>query len=148
MSYFIFIKNLDNIEGTIYKIAENQSDLNNLNITQSDYKIIEESQSNFDLVKFGNKYSSKYNNNVITFTDQVNSFVSKEKLKNYVDNFKKQIKQFTDNNPYHPLFSLWNNYLNQLNNLNLDNISYPLNKSLEQYFSDLNQPSLNPLQIP
>jgi hypothetical protein len=36
----------------------------------------------------------------------------------------------------------------QLNNLNLDSITYPLNKSLEQYFNDLGQPSLNPLQIP
>jgi hypothetical protein len=36
----------------------------------------------------------------------------------------------------------------QLNNLNLDSITYPLNKSLEQYFSDLGQTSLNPLQIP
>ena len=51
MVYFIFGKNLDNIEGTIYRIAENQSDLNNLNILQSDYKIIEDSQSNFNLVK-------------------------------------------------------------------------------------------------
>jgi len=48
MSYFIFLKNSDNIEGTIYKIAENQSDLNNINITQSDYKIIQDSQENFN----------------------------------------------------------------------------------------------------
>jgi len=35
-----------------------------------------------------------------------------------------------------------------LNNLNLDSISYPLNKSLEQYFNDLGQPSFNILQLP
>jgi hypothetical protein len=39
MSYFIFVKDLNNVEGTIYRIAENQDDLNNLNITQSIYKI-------------------------------------------------------------------------------------------------------------
>jgi hypothetical protein len=32
MSFFIFLNNLDNVEGTLYSIAENQSDLNNLNI--------------------------------------------------------------------------------------------------------------------
>lgn len=150
MSYFIFLKNLDNIEGTIYKIAENQSDLNNLNLIQSDYKIIEDSQSNFNLVKFKNKSISKYSNNTITYIDENYSFTKKNELQAYIDGLKNQIKQFTDNqlNHSHPLFSRWNNYYNQLNSLNLENITYPLNKSLEQYFNDLNQLSLNSLQLP
>jgi mRNA-degrading endonuclease YafQ of YafQ-DinJ toxin-antitoxin module len=147
MSYFIFLKDSDNVEGTLYRIAENQSDLNNLNISQNIYKIIEDSQSNFNLVKFGNKNVTKYSNNVITYVDQENLFRSKEQLKNHIDNLKNQIKQFTDNNPNHPLFSRWNNYYNQLNTLNLDSITYPLNKSLEQYFNDLGQPSYNILQL-
>ena len=148
MSYFIFIKNLDNIDGSIYRIAENQSDLNYLNIIQSDYKIIEDSQSNFNLVKFGNKYPNKYNNDTIIYVDQNYSYTKKEELQTYVDAFKNQIKQFTDNNPNNPLFSRWNNYYNQLNNLNFDNINYPLTMSLEKYLNDLGQPSLNPLQLP
>jgi hypothetical protein len=148
MYFFIFSNYLNNVEGTIYKIAENQSDLNNLNIMQSDYKIIEESQSNFDSVKFGNKSIVKYNNNIITFTDQATSFKNKKELQTYIDGFKNQIKQFTDNNPNHLLLNRWNNYYNQLNNLNLDLITYPLNKSLEQYFNDLGQPSFHILQIP
>jgi hypothetical protein len=148
MSYFIFLKNLDNVEGTIYRIAENQSDLNYLNIIQSDYKIIEDSQSNFNLVKLGTKFPIKYNNNIITYTDQIYSYTGKKELQAYVDICKSLIKQFTDNNPNHPLFSLWNNYYNQLNNLNLDNINYPLTMSLEQYFNDLGQPASNILQIP
>ena len=148
MSYFIFLKDLDNIERTLYKIAENQSDLDNLNITKSVYKIIEDSQSNFNLVKFGNKLPEKYSSNTITYIDQTTLFKNKEGLYSYIDNFKKQIKQFIDNNPNHFLLNRWNDYLNQLNSLNLDNIGYPLNKSLEQYFNDLQQPSLNPLQLP
>jgi hypothetical protein len=148
MAYFIFSKNASNIDATLYRIAENQSDLNNLNINQSDYKIIEDSQFNFNLIKLGNKVPYKYNNNTITYLDQTFLFKNKNYLQNYVDNFKQQIKQFTDNNPNHPLFSLWNNYYNQLNNLNLDSITYPLNKSLEQYFDDLGQPSFHILQIP
>lgn len=146
MAYFIFTKNLDNVDGTIYRIAENQSDLNNLNIIQSNYTIIEDSQTNFDLVKLGNKCVVKYNNGVITYIDQTISF-NKNLLQDYVNGFKQEIKQFTNNNPNHPLFSLWNNYYTQLNNLNLDSITYPLNKSLEQYFIDMGQPSLNPLQV-
>jgi hypothetical protein len=148
MAYFIFLKNLDNVSGNIYRIAENQSYLNNINITQSDYKIIEDSESNFNLVKLNKKYADKYNNNNIIYLDLTISFNNINQLQNYVNNLKMQIKDFTDNNPNHPLFSLWNNYYNQLNSLNLDGITYPLNKSLEQYFNDLGQPSLNPLQLP
>ena len=148
MAYFIFSKNLDNTEGTLYRVAENQSDLNNLNIIQSDYKIIEDSQSNFNLVKYGNKLPIKYNNNLITYIDQTFYFKNKNELQNYINSFKEQIKKFTENNLNHPLFDLWNTYYNQLNNLNLDSITYPLNKSLEQYFNDLGQPSFNILQIP
>ena len=148
MSYFIFLNNLDNVEGAFYRIAENEYDLNNLNIEKSIYKIIEDSQSNFDLVKYGNKYPSKYNNSTITFIDTSSSFLKKEELQNYINNVKNQIKQFTDNNLNHPLYNQWNGYYNQLNNLNLNSIIYPLNKSLEQYLKDQNQTSLSPLQIP
>ena len=148
MSYFIFIKNLDNVPGTIYRIAKNESDLNNLNITQSEYKIIEDSEENFNLVKFGSKYVDKYNNNNIIYLDHIISYKNKNELQSYINNIKTLIKNFTENNPNHLLFNLWTSYYNQLNNLNLDSITYPLNKTLEQYFNDLGQLSLNPLQLP
>jgi len=148
MSYFIFTKNSDDIENTCYKIAENQYDLNNLNIHQESYKIIEDSESNFNLVKYGNKIPFKYIDNTITYNTVETRFISKDSLQKNIENFKKQIKQFTDNNPNHPLFSRWNSYYSQLNNLNLDSITYPLDKSLEQYFNDLGQPSYSVLQIP
>ena len=148
MSYFIFLKNMDNIEASIYKIAENQNDLNNLNIIDLDYKIIEDSQDNFNLVKYGTKILLKYNNNDITYVDGTTKFATKEELQSYVNNFINEIKQFTDNNSNHPLFSKWNDYKNQLSSLNLDSIIYPMNISLEQYLNALGQPSLNPLQIP
>ena len=148
MAFFIFLKDKDNVKGTLYKIAENQSDLDNLNIIKSSYKIIEDSQINFNSIKFRNKFPSGYNGNVITYTDENIFLTKKEQLITYVDDFKNKIKQFTDNNPNHSLFNLWNNYYTQLNNLNFDSITYPLNKSLEEYFADLGQPSFNILQLP
>jgi hypothetical protein len=159
MSYFIFSKNSDNVTGTIYRIAENASDLNNLNINQTDYKIIEDSQINFDAVKYGTKNIVKYNNNVITYEDKSIIFddnikdgvlvrYGKQYLNEYISNYKTYIKQFTNNNINHSLYNRWNNYYNQLDSLNLDSIQYPLNTSLEQYFKDQNLPSLHPLQIP
>jgi mRNA-degrading endonuclease YafQ of YafQ-DinJ toxin-antitoxin module len=148
MAYFIFSKNLGNLEGTIYRIAENESDLNNLNINKSDYKIIEDSQLNFESVKYGTKFVDKYNQDLIIYQDANVSFKNEEELKPSIENCKNIIQEFTKNNKNHPLFNKWNDYYNQLNSLNLDSITYPLNKSLEQYFKDQNLPSLNTLQLP
>jgi hypothetical protein len=54
MAYFIFV-NVNNVEGTLYRMVETQNDLNNLNIIKDDYKIIEDTQENFNAVKFGIK---------------------------------------------------------------------------------------------
>jgi hypothetical protein len=147
MSYFIFLKDFENSNGALYRIAENQSDLNNLNLMQTDYKIIEESIDNFNDVKYGKKFVVKQNLNTIIYAETINNW-DKISLQIYINNTKKSIKDFIDNNPNHLLLNPWNIYYNQLNNLNLDSITYPLTKSLEQYFKDLGQPSLNPLQLP
>jgi hypothetical protein len=148
MAYFIFQKNSDNIPGNIYRIAENQSDLNNLNIEQSGYKIIEDSQENFNSVKYGTKNILTYNGNSVIYQDQAISYSTKESLLNYIKNTKDIISIFLNSSTNHSLYSRWNNYYSQLNNLNLDSITYPLNKSLEQYLNDLGQTAYNPLQLP
>jgi hypothetical protein len=147
MSYFIFSNNSDGVEGTLYRIAENESDLNNSHIDKTSYKIIEDSQENFEAVKYNLKNVVKYNDNNIIYSDVSNSH-TKNDLINYVNSFKSSIQAFLKFNEKHSLFNLWNDYYNQLNSLNLDSITYPLNKSLEQYFKDLGQPSLHPLQLP
>jgi len=158
MSFFIFLKNpdnSDNFENKIYKIAENQSDLNNLNINLSEYKIVEDSQDNFNLVKYGIKFPSNYFNNSITYVDnRINYFdtitflLDKKNLQTYISDFKIMIKYFTDNNPTHILYSRWTNYYNQLNSVNIDSIILPSNTSLESYFNNTQQPSFHYLQIP
>jgi len=148
MSFFIFFKNCDNKNGVLYRIAENQNDLNNLNIIQSDYKIIEDSQENFNAVKYNTKTIDKYSDNEIFYVNNSMKFVDKKTLQEYINNLSFLIQSFLNSNLNHPLYNQWNNYNNQITNLNLDNITYPLNKSLEQYFNDLGQPSFNILQLP
>ena len=150
MAYFIFKKNSENLSGTLYKIAENQTDLNSLNIDPSNFKIIEDSQSNFDDVKYGLKSVLSYSNNTINYlivdTDSV--FATKTDLKNYLDVLKNLISIFLENNKNHSKFNVWNSYYNQLNGLNVNNLTYPITTSLEQYFKDQGQPSYNILQLP
>lgn len=155
MAYFIFIKNSDNVDGALYRIAENQSDLNNFNFSSSDYKIIEDSQSNFEAVKYGTKAVQKYDGNTITYLNTEIKFSSKKALAEYILSTKTAVSEFLNSNKNHPQFNLWNSYFNQLNSLysqlnllDFTGIDMPMNKSLEQYFKDLNQISLNPLQIP
>ena len=149
MSYFIFQKNSQDIQGTLYRIAENNSDLNLLNIDKKDYLIIEDSLDNFNAVKYGYKFAEKYDNdNKIVFIEHNEIYNNKESLLSYLYNVKYSIKNFLDNNKNHLQFNSWNNYYLQLDNLNTSSIIYPLNKSLEQYFNDLGQPSYNILQLP
>lgn len=161
MAYFIFLSDCENIEGTIYRIAENQSDLNSLNIVQNNYKIIEDSQENFNFVKLNIKQPVSYSGNIITYVDESYSWnLSYEdiqqnlgyssNLKIYVNNCINSISCFlnVDSNKNNLNYNKWNNYKNQLSSLDLKSITYPLNKSLEQYFNDLGQPSLNILQLP
>lgn len=148
MAYFVFLNNLDNVTGSLYRIAENQSDLDNLIIDKSLYKIIEDSQDNFNSVKYGTKIATKYNGNQISYENRSYLFSIKSDLESYVNNYKQEIKSFTNNNPSHPLLNRWNSYYDQLNSLNLSNINIPLTMSLEQYFNSLGQTSFNPLQLP
>lgn len=147
MAYFIFTKNSDNLESSIYKIAENESDLNNLNLSKSEYKIIEDSDANFQLVRLGKKFPLKYQNNTITYIFNEPYFLLKD-LENYIQYFKNLIKNYLEYNKNHSLYTKWNNYYNQLDSLNLNSFTFPFEKSLEEYFKDANQTYLNPLQLP
>jgi hypothetical protein len=148
MAYFIFSGNLDNVNGTLAKIAEDQTHLNNSTIVLFNTKIIEDSSSNFDDNKYGNKIIRSYTGDIINY-EIVNTIISsKEEIIKYIENYKSSIKSYLDNNPNHIYFNIWNDYYNQLNSFDVNSIQYPLNKSLEQYFKEQNKPSLNPLQIP
>ena len=96
MSYFIFLKNLNNISGTLYRIAENNSDLNVLNINKEDYTIIEDSLENFNAVKYGLKFAEKYNNNTISYVDISVSFTNEKNLLDCVNNQKNVIEEFSN----------------------------------------------------
>ena len=98
MAYFIFLKNSDNIENTLYRIAEDENTLNNLNIIKSDYKIIEDTQENFTSVKLGNKQPTKYMNSNIFYTNLTTTYPDKNSLETYVSSCKQEIKRFLDNN--------------------------------------------------
>jgi len=152
MAYYVFQKNSDNIEGTIYRVAENQSDYNKLNILPELYKVIEDTQTDFDSIKTELKFPIKYNGDIITFIniDPIPKIEDENFLKQYIFNFTSSIDHFLNSNSSHPLYQRLKDYLQQLNQLkNISNtLTYPINKSVQQYFKDNSQPYFNPLQLP
>ena len=148
MSYFVFAKNEENVDGAIYRIAENENDLNNLNIVFSSYKIIEDSLENFNEVKFGTKNVAKYENNSVVYEIINTNYIDSNVLTFYLNNIKKPLQNFLNTNPNHPSFNNFQNYYTQLNNFDVNSVQYPLQISLEKYFNNLQLPSYHPLQIP
>lgn len=149
MAFYIFAKNADNVYGTLYRIAENQLELDNLITNQHCYKIIEhDSLQDFIDVQNNIKFPCKYNDNIISFETPSHSWLNSESLKKYIDNLKMLIQASLKGNPNSPYHSVWSNYYNQLNSFKPDTLTYPLNKSLEKYFNDAGQLSLNILQLP
>ena len=147
MAYYIFNKNSENLQNVLYKIAENISDLNNLNIDKNYYTILENNEQNFDEIKSNLKIPVKYIGNEVIF-ENISFNFEKPVLESYISNNAILIKYFLKANINNPAFSMWNNYYNQLVNLNLNTITYPLKISLEQYFKNNNQPYFNILQLP
>ena len=150
MAYIIFKKNTENQAGTYYKIAENDADLNTLKIDSNIYTTITDTQNNFNLVKLNNKDIVSYSGNTIVYQDSLNNYLSKETLVTYVENVKKVLKQFLDNNLSHSWYTKVNNYYNIISSPTiLDDITtYPFTKSFEQYLSEKNIEVINPLQVP
>ena len=102
MAYFIFGKNLNNVTGTLYRIAENQSDLNNLNINVADYFIKEVTENDFLNVKNGLKNCNGYDsNNNIILEDQINLYKDKKTLQNEVNDYKQFGVTDTGDLPYY-----------------------------------------------
>ena len=147
MAYFIFNQLSGN---AIYKIAENDFDLNSLNIPKNDYLIVVADQNDFDSVRLNNKYVLNYNGSIQleiikNSTDRIGLLQS---IKSNIN----QISLFLDAQPQSVVFQKWLNYSNLLKNLDVNTIIPTPNGfleiSLEQYLQNQGQTSLNILQLP
>jgi len=147
MAFFIFL-NQENVNGSIYRIAKTQDDLNNLNIDQNVYKIIIDTEDNFNLVNLSQKEPLNFNQNIITYRDVNASFLTKDQMQNSINSNIRNINAFLDNNPNHLSFKKWNDYKIVLSSLSLKDIVFPYAKSLEEHINSIGQTPINLLQLP
>jgi hypothetical protein len=153
MAYYVF-NNIENLEGTLFRISENLNYLNTIipiNLQKS-YKIIEDNSVDFNLVRKHLKKPIKFVNNEVVFInkDQEHEYDSIAMIQTEIDNIKKLIKPFIDNNKQHSLYSIWNNFYGQLSNLNVNGITIPTKLTTGEIFNSLNPGNtyLNVLELP
>ena len=134
----------------LHKIAANENEKNDLNIFFPPAVAINISDADFLKLKKNKSYPT-ISGNTVSFTDVSISFETEEDLKQYLNNLKTAIKDFlsphTENNNK-ILYSTLNNYYNTIDNFNTSTITFPLNKSWEEYCEENSITYIHPLQIP
>jgi len=140
-----------NDQNGLYKISENDTDKNNLNCTFPPYTTIDISDADFLKVK-QNIVDINISNGSATFTDKTDQdpdlSTTEEELKAYHERIIKYFKQFLTHNISNPFYTPCQNYCNYLETLDYSNITFPLNKTWEQYCEDNSITYFHPLQIP
>jgi hypothetical protein len=147
MAYFIYNQAANN---QIYKIAENQTDLDSLELPQNQYLIINGSQIDFDDVKLNNKYVLNYNGSSVQ-VENVALVYTREQLNEYIQNIINTLNYSVIGHPQNIKNQQWLDYINVLKTLNVFEIIVPPEKfligSLELYLKNNNKPYYNLLQV-
>lgn len=141
MAYFIFNNN------SLFKISSNDTDRSNLNIIEDDYIIKNVSDENFNDVKLHKKTATLVNDSVV-ITDMSNSFLNQKQLEHYFKNIISAIDSFLGSNENHPMFNDIETYKSTLEVFDTSSITYPYDKSWEEYCNDNSITFISPLQIP
>lgn len=153
MAYAIITNN------ELYRIASNETEKNDLNINESDYIIKDISDADFLKLK-NNVASTTFANDTLTITDKPADTIlgtaeeiqaeSKRLLQEHHQNLINQFNAFLkgESNASKSLHSIIESYKNYLSNFDYDSLTYPLNKTWEEYCSENSISYINALQIP
>jgi len=141
MAYFIF-----NSDNNLVKIAANDSDRDSQNLILSNHSVVTVSNDDFLKAKTGSFVI--YDGTNVTFRDQDSLFSNDSHLQSYFNNVTEAIEEFSKENSDNSLYTDLNNYKEYLENFDVSSVSFPLNKSWEQYCNENSITFYHPLQIP
>jgi hypothetical protein len=149
MAFIICFKNFDDQQGSLVKIAADQTELDTLNISKDSLKIINILEIDFNNLNNGIKIFVSYSGDTVTYIDKSENFTSVENVNFYVNDITKKINFFLENNPNHSSFNTWKNYKNQIDNFNFDSLEYPMNNtSFEQILLNNGITPIHILRLP
>ena len=139
-----------NINNSVKFIAANENEKNDLNIFFPPAVAIDISEADFLKLK-KNKAVATISEGTVNFTDISNSFATEEDLKIHLNNLKETAKAFLEpstRNDSKILHSTISSYYNTLNSFDTSTITFPLNKSWEEYSEENSITYVHALQIP
>jgi hypothetical protein len=133
--------------GSVYRISAD-SDISSHPVndvhTQMDL-----TNDDFNSVRLNQKDIS-VSDGVLNTSDAEHNFQNEEELKNYIDSVIKNLNIFLDNdlNSSNPMFNSLQTYRTFLNQFDVSTITFPYEKSWEEYCNDNSITFFHPLQIP
>ena len=144
MAYAVFNNN------EICRIAANENEKNDLNLLFLPAIAKDISDEDFLKLKKNNAIAT-ISGDTVSITDISSSFENEENLTKHISFLKTVTKDFlnpnSDNNEK-ILYSTINNYYNTLNSFDVSTITFPLNKSWEDYCEENSIAYVSHLQIP
>ena len=132
------------------KIAKDDTDKNEQNLSSEIYSSIDISDSDFLKLKKSRATVTIDGDNV-TINDVASStFEDSNALTLEIDSIKYSLKQFLDisSNSSKDIYSVAQTYYNTLDAFDVSTISFPLNKTWEEYCEENSITYIHPLQIP
>ena len=144
MAYLIFSK----VDSSLFKIAANDTDKNNLNIIDDQWTIKDATDSEFNSVRNEEKIP-ELSGDTVTFTDLDTSYTNAVELQAWITNVIQLCDDFISaDNKNNPNYDAINTYNQYLKSFDTTSITYPLNISWEQYCADNGTVYFNTLQLP
>jgi hypothetical protein len=151
MAVFVFLKNSDDILGTLYRIASSQSIYDTNKNWQDDlYDVITVEDINYTSVKLGTKSVISKNGSTVSYEEINTIFNTQVSLTNYINNVISMIDNWLVNNSSKPLASLVITYKNFIKSINVSTLiteENPLNSSLEAYVENQGITAIHPLEL-
>ena len=132
------------------KIAKDDTDKNEQNLSSEIYSSIDISDSNFLKLKKSRATVTIDGDNVTINDVASTTFEDSNALTLEIDSIKYSLKQFLDisSNSSKAIYSVAQTYYNTLDIFDVSTISFPLNKTWEEYCEENSITYIHPLQIP
>ena len=144
MPKLIFVKNNDITKGNLFKIAKDQSHIdNNADWNQEDYNIVDISQSDFDDVRLETKHVIFDGTNV-TYEDNPQDEYDQDHASNK-EHIVNILNNWLEENSSKPFASNVTSYRDYL--VSLDASTVPVRERLEKWINDQGQEVIHPLEL-
>ena len=158
MAYAIFATDASGVPGTLFGIAADDIALSKVIPSSSAYKVISITDSEFNDTNFRVRRPDSYNSDTIVWLDTAPTEAppgsenapgyDQEAIQDQIDSSVNAINTWLDANPTNSEVSTWTAYKTQLQSTDISGWTYPTQTSIEKYYSDNGQTSLNILQLP